>query len=108
LAIEPFIHTLERGLVPVSVAMIGDAANTLRKCIDSNAKPVSNSWLQRLLKRFPSLQVKSTEPLETQRKNTHDPETIRLWFSEYEGTTKQFNILRFDETGFQDRLAGQE
>jgi hypothetical protein len=99
------IHTLERGLVPASVAMIGDAANTLRTRIDPNAKPVSNSWLQRFLKRFPSLLVKSTEPLETQRKNAYDPEAIRLWFSEYEGTIKQFNIQRFDvwnfdETGF--------
>ena len=91
------IHTLERhGLVPASVAMIGDAANTLRTRIDPNAKPVSNSWLQRFLKRFPSLLVKSTEPLETQRKNAYDPEAIRLWFSEYEGTIKQFNIQRFD------------
>ena len=106
LAIESFVHILERGLVPASVAMIGDAANTLRKRMDSNATPVSNSWLQRFLKRFPSLLVKSTEPpMETQRKNAHDPEAIRLWFSEYEGTINQFNIQRFDvwnfdETGF--------
>jgi hypothetical protein len=57
------------------------------------------------LKPFPSLLVKSTEPLKTQRKNAHDPEAIHFWFSDYEGTLKQYNIQRFDawnfdETGF--------
>ena len=105
LAIEAFVQKLERGLVPASVAMVEDAANTLLQRIDSNTKPVSKSWLQRFLKRFPSLLVKSTEPLETQRKNAHDPEAIHLWFSDYEGVLQQHNIQRFDvwnfdETGF--------
>ena len=65
---------------------------------------MSNHWAPRFLKRYPQYFVRKQVSLDVNRKNAHQPDTIRAWFEKYLAVCKQYNIeegdkYNFDETG---------
>jgi len=74
--------------------------------IGEGAAPVVGShWAPRVLARHPEYHIRKQCSIDINRKNAHDPESIRAWFEKYCLICEDYNIepcdqYNFDETGF--------
>jgi len=88
--------------------MVTGCANAVLQyahCGQGPAPVVSDHWAPRFLNRHSEYFIRKQVSLDVNRKNAHQPESIRAWFQKYYNICEQYNIhqgdkYNFDETGF--------
>ena len=66
--------------------MVTGCANAILQYGHSGSEPatiVSDHWAQRFLRRHPEYFIHKQVPIDIDRKNAHQPESIRTWFQKY-------------------------
>ncbi|KAF5266817.1 hypothetical protein FOXYS1_2335, partial [Fusarium oxysporum] len=91
-AIVAFVIWMEKSGFPASKPEIEDAANTLRRRRDPEAKPVGHSWYRRFCKDHPELQKTFFKAVEKSRESWEAGGTTDLknWFEQLAETFRTF------------------
>ena len=108
LAVYQYLDRLDSIGTSAPQQMVAGCPNAILQYghIGEGAAPVVGShWASRFLARHPEYHIRKQRSIDINRKNAHDPESIRALFEKYRLICKDYNIepcdqYNFDETGF--------
>jgi len=108
LAVCQYLDRLDTIDTSARLQMVTGCANAILQyahCGQGPAPVVSDHWAPRFLNRHSEYFIRKQVSLDVNRKNVHQPESIRAWFQKYYDICEQYNIhqgdkYNFDETGF--------
>ena len=108
LAVCPYLDCLNSIGTSARQKMVVGSANAILQYahIGEGAAPVVGShWAPRFPARHPEYHIRKQRSIDINRKNSHEPESIRACFEKYRLIGKDYNIepcdqYNFDETGF--------
>jgi len=92
--------------------MISGCANAILQYTHTGlgqAPVISTQWAPCLQDRYPEYFIHEQQSIDIDRKNAHQPESIRSWFDKYQTVYNSHNIqacdqYNFDKTGFRIRI----
>jgi hypothetical protein len=105
-ALKTTLDRLEATGLPARIPMLTSIANQILSQSSAPNAPksqVSHMWAPRWIKSNPDYKIAYGKPLALARKNAHNPETIREWFTNYRHIVEALqpgDISNVDETGF--------
>jgi hypothetical protein len=100
LAIICFVKALEGFGIEARPRSLRGIANRILKTDHPDpmtpAPAVGISWSRRFIERRSELYTQKASPLAAERKRTHDPESIRDWFSRLKKTMNTYGVVAND------------